>query len=284
MDVLISCLAAYPDPSPAQNPPTAMRKLFSASLILVPITFTLPLRSQDVAVGVDPSGWDAPFEYESVSVASGRNLRLQSPEGVYFHAGGYERGGFSSGGNFLVHGSFWTGTGKIVIQKENSSLEGGELYLESASPSWAGWGIDHYAGQLRFYNGTAYNVFMPNGDALFNGKVGIGTTSPDYKLDVNGAIRAKEFFVETGWADFVFQDDYQLPSLREVKSHIEEHGHLPGVPSAAEVQANGLEMGQAQTLMMQKIEELTLYVLQLSDENAELKSRLAKIENGHSDL
>lgn len=114
--------------------------------------------------------------------------------------------------------------------------------------------------------------------------MGIGTGSPDYKLDVNGAIRAKEFFVETGWADFVFQDDYELPSLVEVKTHIEEHGHLPGVPTAAEVQKNGLEMGQAQTLMMQKIEELTLYVLQLSDENADLKKNSTELQSRLLDL
>jgi hypothetical protein len=177
-----------------------------------------------------------------------------------------------------VPSSFYTGGGYLFIRPQNSTLEGGELILDGATSAMADWHIDSYNGQLRFFNGTAYNVFNANGN------VGIGTSSPDHKLDVNGAVRAKEFFVETGWADFVFQDDYELPSLGEVKTHIEEHGHLPGVPSSAEVQKNGLEMGQAQTLMMQKIEELTLYVLQLSDENAALKENSTELQSRLRDL
>lgn len=111
------------------------------------------------------------------------------------------------------------------------------------------------------------------------GNVGIGTASPgNYKLAVNGAIRSKEIVVETGWSDFVFEDDYPLPSLSEVEQHIKAHKHLPGIPSAKEVEAHGVSLGQMQSKLLQKIEELTLYVIDLKKENEGLKERLVQLE------
>lgn len=96
-----------------------------------------------------------------------------------------------------------------------------------------------------------------------NGNLGIGTNNPgSWKLAVNGKIRAKEIKVETGWADFVFYDDYQLPTLEEVEQHIEEKGHLKDIPSAEEVESNGVSLGKISSKLLQKIEELTLYTIQ----------------------
>jgi len=95
------------------------------------------------------------------------------------------------------------------------------------------------------------------------GKVGIGTTNlGNYELSVNGEIRAKEIKVETGWADYVFFKDYKLPTLQEVEKHIQEKGHLINIPSANEVEANGIELGEMNKLLLEKIEELTLYIIQ----------------------
>jgi hypothetical protein len=104
-----------------------------------------------------------------------------------------------------------------------------------------------------------------------NGNIGIGTTNPTYKLAVNGTIRTKEVIVETGWADYVFEKDYKLPSLKEVEQYIKNNKHLPEIPSAQEIQKNGLSVGEIQTKMMQKIEELTLYVIELQKQIDELK-------------
>ena len=97
-----------------------------------------------------------------------------------------------------------------------------------------------------------------------DGIVSIGTTERQvgYKLAVNGKIKAKEIKVETGWADYVFKEGYDLPSLEEVAQHIEEKGHLINIPSAKEVEANGVELGEMNKLLLEKIEELTLYTLQ----------------------
>ncbi len=112
-----------------------------------------------------------------------------------------------------------------------------------------------------------------------NGFVGIGTTSPDNRLDVKGTIRAEEVKVETGWSDFIFNEDYVLPSLSEVESYIKDNKHLPDIPSAREVKQEGLAMSEMMTKQMQKIEELTLYLIQLEKKNAELEARLAAIED-----
>eukprot|EP01133_Synstelium_polycarpum_P010059 gene10059-11734_t len=100
--------------------------------------------------------------------------------------------------------------------------------------------------------------------------VGIGTTSPKEKLSVNGKIRAQEIKVETaGWPDYVFEESYKLPVLAETEKHIKEKGHLPGIPSAAEVKANGVELGEMSAKLLQKIEELTLYIIQQNKRQVE---------------
>jgi sugar lactone lactonase YvrE len=107
------------------------------------------------------------------------------------------------------------------------------------------------------------------------GSVGIGTSTPDvnYKLSVNGSIRSKEVVVETGWADYVFDEKYRLRPLSEIEKFIKENKHLPEIPSAKEIQENGLKVGEIQTKMMQKIEELTLYIIELKKEIDLLKAK-----------
>jgi hypothetical protein len=110
------------------------------------------------------------------------------------------------------------------------------------------------------------------------GNVGIGTTNPTQKLSVNGAIRAKEVIVDTSWSDYVFKPDYVLASLSEVEGVIKRDGHLPGIPSAQEVAEHGVSMGEMQSKLLAKIEELTLHQIALEKENRSLQERVHTLE------
>ena len=109
---------------------------------------------------------------------------------------------------------------------------------------------------------------------MLDNRLGIGTSNPQYHLDVMGTIRAKEILVETTGADFVFAEDYQLRPLSEVKTFIQENKHLPEIQSAQEMQENGVGINELQTQLLQKIEELTLYILQQDETIQELRQEV----------
>jgi hypothetical protein len=115
------------------------------------------------------------------------------------------------------------------------------------------------------------------------GAVGIGVQSganlpAGSLLAVDGKITCEEVLVKMSenWPDYVFADDYHLKPLCEVKSFIKTHKHLPGIPKAIDVETKGLEVGYVQKQMMEKIEELTLYIIQLQEEIDALKSEFKK--------
>ncbi len=106
------------------------------------------------------------------------------------------------------------------------------------------------------------------------GYVGVGTTTPDSKLTVKGNIHAEEVKVDLSvpGPDYVFKEEYDLKSLEEVQNYINEHGHLPNIPSAKDMEENGVQLGEMNMKLLEKIEELTLYVIELKMQN-ELQSR-----------
>lgn len=143
--------------------------------------------------------------------------------------------------------------------------------------------VDTLYSQIRMYTATGLNrqelhiQLNTASNCWFNnkGNFGIGTSSPQYKLDVNGTIRAKEILVNlNGGADFVFEDDYRLRPLDEVKSFIQENGHLPEIQSAADMQENGVSITDLQIQLLQKIEELTLYIIQQNERIENLEQQL----------
>lgn len=119
-----------------------------------------------------------------------------------------------------------------------------------------------------------------------SGNVGIGTLNPgSFKLAVEGKIGAREVKVQSsGWADFVFAEDYVLPPLAEVEQFIKENKHLPEVPSEAEVKENGIELGKMDALLLQKIEELTLYMIELKKENEEQAKQIQELRRQNEKL
>ncbi|TJZ49895.1 hypothetical protein FAZ15_21980 [Sphingobacterium olei] len=113
-----------------------------------------------------------------------------------------------------------------------------------------------------------------------DGNVGIGTDSPSEKLAVNGNIRAKEIKVETAnWPDYVFEKDHKLMSLDSLESFINKNGHLPEVPKAKEIEESGLSLGEMNKILMKKMEEMTLYIINLEERVKSLESNGITMEN-----
>ena len=100
-------------------------------------------------------------------------------------------------------------------------------------------------------------------NSFFLSNVGIGTNSPDSKLTVKGKIHAEEVKIDLSvpGADYVFEEGYKLMSLQDIQQFIKEHGHLPNVPSAKDMEENGVELGVMNMKLLEKIEELTLYII-----------------------
>jgi hypothetical protein len=134
--------------------------------------------------------------------------------------------------------------------------------------------------QVNPWNQTgSTGIYTPITRMIINqyGNVGIGTVNPDYKLDVLGTIRAKEVLVNLdGGADFVFEKDYKLLPIEDVATYVQENKHLPNIPSANEMTKNGVSMGDMQVKLLQKVEELTLYVIELKKEIETMKKQPIK--------
>jgi hypothetical protein len=148
-------------------------------------------------------------------------------------------------------------------------------------------GKPNFYGNLIANNKLGIGVSEPNerlevaGNAIVNGRLSVGgagnngyfAPSTDYQLCVNGKIVATEVLVKNrvDWPDYVFKKDYKLKSINEVNNFIKMHGHLPEAPTAKEVEANGINTGEMLNLHMQKIEELTLYIIDLQKQIDHLK-------------
>ncbi len=123
------------------------------------------------------------------------------------------------------------------------------------------------------------NGFDQDGVFSINGKIGVGVVNPTNALEVNGTIKAREVMVTSqGWADYVFDTDYDLKSLTDVDAYIRDFNHLPGLPSADDLASEGIPVSLMFELQMKKIEELTLYVIELSKKNEDLETRIRELE------
>lgn len=111
------------------------------------------------------------------------------------------------------------------------------------------------------------------------GNVGIGTTNPQNKLSVNGTIQAKEVVVNANWSDSVFDSAYQLQPLDDLAKYIRQNHHLPEIPSQSEVEGKGVRVGDIESKLLAKIEELTLRIIELNEHEQQLTRRLSIVED-----
>ena len=125
---------------------------------------------------------------------------------------------------------------------------------------------------------TNYNVKM---SILTNGNVGVGTVNPDSKLTVAGNIHAQEVKVTARAGevpDYVFANDYKLKSLEEVERYIKQNSHLPEIPSAKEIEKNGLMLGEMNMNLLKKMEEMTLYMIEQNKRIKDLEKQIEEIK------
>ncbi|WCT13632.1 tail fiber protein [Mucilaginibacter jinjuensis] len=128
-------------------------------------------------------------------------------------------------------------------------------------------------GDTRIYTGGGERFRITS-----SGKVGIGTTVPDQKLTVNGTIHATEVLVDqtVQTPDYVFDKDYDLATLKDVKTYIDQNHHLPEIPSAAEITKEGINLGEMNAKLLKKIEELTLYLIEKDKKQEGLETMVLK--------
>lgn len=161
------------------------------------------------------------------------------------------------------------------------------------TPNWVGGlGIKintltlHSGGNYSFYTSTTETSDGDNQMTILStGNVGIGTTNPDARLAVNGTIHTKEVKVDLSIPvpDYVFKPAYPLSPLKKVKAYIDKNHHLPEIPSAEQIEKEGLDLGEASAGQLKKIEELTLYLIekdkQLNQQNQKIEAQALRLKN-----
>jgi hypothetical protein len=178
----------------------------------------------------------------------------------------------------------------FVIGGNTSTFQGGDIFISrngsssvvGKAPSIEFYDITNSARNyiqsstagLQIFSYTAGN-FSESMRVAPNGNVIIGTNvSNGYKLAVEGTIGAREVNVNAlTWSDYVFAPEYKLPSLTEVERFIKQNNHLPDVPTAKEVEEKGVNVGEMNALLLKKIEEMTLYMIEMRKEIDELKAK-----------
>ena len=181
---------------------------------------------------------------------------------------------------------------RFVIHNGGTKVIGYNWHYENGSSKYI---TNGYSSQIRFGgNGTLSFVVSPSGSAGQNitdekyaihisndGKVGIGTTNPHgYELAVKGFAIAEDFTVQeyTDWPDYVFNDNYNILSISELETFVKKNKHLPGIPTEVDVKENGVKLGEMNKKLLQKVEELTLYIIQQQKEIEALQKEVETLK------
>lgn len=161
---------------------------------------------------------------------------------------------------------------------------------EPGPPRWVEYAVFSFStSNYEMRQGVNHAVFSNSGDFLINsgGSVGVGLSdipegvklAVDGDVVFDGKLTATEIEVKLDvWPDFVFEEDYNLMSLHDLEQYINQNSHLPNVPTEDDVLKNGVNVGEISSILLQKVEELTLYVIELNKQNNELKTRVAELE------
>ncbi|MCC6762131.1 MAG: hypothetical protein IT252_12990 [Chitinophagaceae bacterium] len=177
------------------------------------------------------------------------------------------------------------GTG-INFYTANEAAFGGAVFpTDTSLVIWSNSASNNYLVLQPSWGNTGIGTYTPNAKFHVNGSQLIGSNSSriatGYQLSVDGKIMAEEVTVQnsTTWPDYVFDEAYKLMPLAEVEQNILKNKHLPNIPSAAEVKQNGIVLGEMNRKLMEKVEELTLYIIELNKKNEVLAQKVQALES-----
>jgi hypothetical protein len=232
-------------------------------------TFNSKLNDEEVGIGTENNG------YSWIGTTTNHNFQIyanSSPKLSVMASGNVGVGTTSPSARLHIINAEQGSSGNTLIL---GPVDGSNLRLGyNTENCW----IQSHGGRPLYINELGNNMILNLG----GGNVGIGINNPQEKLAVNGNIRAKEVKVETAnWPDYVFAKEYSLPNLKETEKHIQEKGHLPGIPSAAEVKNNGVDLGEMNAKLLQKIEELTLHLI---DQNKKVESLNLRLDQKDKEI
>ena len=170
----------------------------------------------------------------------------------------------------------------VDSKAQNTLPKNGFVGIQTSSPR-----VHLDVNGITYSNALILGDFPANSAALFHLNASISSSDSNLfivenkdqrllQLSSDGILRAREIIVDAdpNWPDYVFEKDYSLMSLIETENYINENGHLPGIPSAESIQETGLDLGEMNRLLLEKIEELTLHVIEQQKEIDSLKSLL----------
>lgn len=176
------------------------------------------------------------------------------------------------------------GTG-INFYTANEIAFGGAIFpTDTSLVIWSNSGANNYLVLQPSWGNTGIGTYTPNAKFHLNGAQLIGSNSAriatGYSLSVDGKIMAEEVTVQnsTSWPDYVFDDNYNLMPLNDLEQSIRKNSHLPNIPSAAEVSQKGINLGDMNRKLMEKVEELTLYIIELNKKNETLTQKVNALE------
>lgn len=245
--------------------------------------------------GFDSSGSNNIFigEYSAESTVGDLNIAIGAFSGLFGEGSGNlflgkEAGGYTYGNNNLFlgkeAGNFMNGNNNLFLGQKSGFGKNGNnnVFIGNNAGSSVAYNFSSKLiidGEPQVSGQLIYGDFLTNQLGINTTNLPVPTTNEFYALAVGGGIVAEEVLValEAQWPDYVFKEDYNLASLKEVETHINTKGHLANIPSAAEVAEKGVLLGDMNAKLLRKIEELTLYTISQQKQIEELKAMVTAL-------
>ena len=276
------------------------KKYLSMVALAVFMTAVINLQAQDSPNGIEPGSGTPILDQQSwnlmgntLSNTSGNKLGSVNAYPIRICTNNTDRIYIDAGGSIGINTTsplqmLHVVEGNILIsassERAPGSANGSILFGDEPTSTnpYGKWGIEYVGIEDEGYGLNFWKPYNTGGgfmnNVLFladNGNVGVGTNEPPAKFSVNGKVLAKEVHVCTSpdcWPDYVFGENYKLMNLKELDAYVKANKHLPGVPSVSEVEEQGdVDLGQMNAILLEKVEELTRYVIDLQKQIDELK-------------